>query len=164
MTTMAWDGITIAHDSQATAGSLIMANQQKSFKLSPSDAFFICGELAVLIVGSGTSGDERYAKQFMRCAVDDVMEMPEELSFTQWVFTDNGNCFAIQKMPDNKYPAVYSVIPPLAAGCGRDFAMTAMYLGQNAEQAVITASVLDAFTDSNVKTYKFKHGEGMGDL
>lgn len=39
--------------------------------------------------------------------------------------------------------------------------MTAMYLGQTAEQAVITASVLDAFTDSNVKTYKFKYGEGM---
>ena len=164
MTTIAWDGITIAHDSQATAGSLVMANQQKSFSLDASDAFFICGELGVFIVGRGPAGDERYAKQFMRRAVDDVMEMPIELSFTQWVFTDKGNCFAIQKMPDNKYPAVYSVIPPLAAGCGRDFAMTAMHLGQNAEQAVITASVLDAFTDSNVKTYKFKHGKGMGDL
>ena len=161
MTTIAWDGITIAHDSQATAGSLVMANQQKSFVLDSSDAFFICGELAVLIVGSGTAGDERYAKQFMRLAVNDIMEMPEELSFTQWVFTAKGNCFAIQKMPDNKYPAVYPVTPPLAAGCGRDFAMTAMYLGQTAEQAVITASALDAFTDSNVKTYQFKHGEGM---
>lgn len=161
MTTIAWDGVTIAHDSQATAGSLIMANQQKSFVLDADDKFFICGELAVLIVGSGSAGDERYAKQFMRLAVDDIMEMPEELDFTQWVFTDKGNCFAIQKIPDNKYPAVYAVIPPLAAGCGRDFAMTAMYLGQTAEQAVITASVLDAFTDSNVKTYKFKHSEGM---
>lgn len=161
MTTIAWDGITIAHDSQATAGSLIMANQKKSFALNASDAFFICGELAVLIVGSGTAGDERYAKQFMHNAVDDIMEMPEELSFTQWVFTANGNCFAIQKMPDNKYPAVYSVVPPVAAGCGRDFAMTAMYLGQTAEEAVITASVLDAFTDANVKTYQFKYGEGM---
>ena len=162
MTTIAWDGVTIAHDSQSTAGSLIMANQQKSFVLvDADDRFFICGELAVLIVGSGAAGDERYAKQFMRRNVDDIMEMPEELDFTQWVFTDKGNCFAIQKIPDNKYPAVYAVIPPLAAGCGRDFAMTAMYLGQTAEQAVITASVLDAFTDSNVKTYKFKHGEGM---
>lgn len=33
MTTIAWDGVTIAHDSQSTAGSLIMANQQKSFVL-----------------------------------------------------------------------------------------------------------------------------------
>jgi hypothetical protein len=74
MTTIAWDGITIAHDSQATAGSLIMANQQKSFVLvDADDRFFICGELAVLIVGSGAAGDERYAKQFMRRNVDDIM-------------------------------------------------------------------------------------------
>lgn len=76
------DGVTIAHDSQSTAGSLIMANQQKSFVLDENDKFFICGELAVLIVGSGAAGDERYAKQFMRRAVDDIMEMPGELDFT----------------------------------------------------------------------------------
>lgn len=162
MTTIAWDGITIAHDSQATAGNLVLANVPKLFPVSQGDELFIFGELAVLITCSGSSGDHRHAMHFMRnCTQDGILEMAEELAFCAWVFTNAGRCWAIQKQPGNVMPSVYEVIPPAAAGSGSDIAMTAMYLGQSAEQAVITASVLDAFTDANVKTYPFKYGEAI---
>lgn len=160
MTTIAWDGITIAHDSQATAGNLVIANVQKLFP-SPQ-SLFIFGEEASLITCSGNNSDHRYAVHFMRnCTEDGLLEMADELSFCAWVFTNAGRCWAIQKQSDNVIPSVYEVIPPATVGSGSDIAMTAMYLGQTAEQAVITASVLDAFTDSNVKTHLFKYGEVM---
>ena len=165
MTTIAWDGKTIAHDSQSTAGNLVMANQVKSFIVNASDALFIRGELAKLIVCSGTAGDERWGAHFMRnSSVDDILELPEELTFNLWVFTERGNCYAIHKYQGNKHPSVYVIIPPFASGSGTDIAMTAMYLGQSASDAIITASVLDAYTDSNVKCYDFVHGATDNEL
>ena len=165
MTTIAWDGKVIAHDSQSTAGNLVMANQVKSFIVNASDGLFIRGELASLIVCSGTSGDERWARHFMRnSSCDDVFELPDELSFNLWVFTASGNCYSIHKQQGNKHPSVYLVLPPLANGSGTDIAMTAMYLGQSASDAIITASVLDAYTDSNVKCYEFVHGKKNNEL
>jgi hypothetical protein len=96
------DGVTIAHDSQSTAGSLIMANQQKSFVLDENDKFFICGELAVLIVGSGAAGDER-----RHPAASSIYEPTTRLIMAKRLTTEDFISRARQKHGD-KY--IYDII------------------------------------------------------
>lgn len=163
MTTIAWDGITIAHDSQSTAGAFVLFQQRKLneiYESGPLKCFQ--DETPRLLICSGGKGDSNHAMHFMRnCTQDGVLELHHELSFCAWVFTQEGHCWAIHKQEGESLPSVYEVLPPAAAGSGHDIAMTAMYLGKDAKEAVFVAGKLDCYTDTDVKSRSFKYGEVM---
>ncbi len=163
MTTIAWDGITIAHDSQTTAGAFVLSGQEKMIGIESGRTMpFFNNQKPYLMVCSGGKGDYNHAMHFMRnCTEDGVLELHQELSFCAWVFTQEGHCWAIQKQEGESLPSVYEVLPPAAAGSGHDIAMTAMYLGKDAKEAVFVAGKLDCYTDTDVKSRLFKYGEVM---
>ena len=163
MTTIAWDGKTVAYDSQSTAGAFVLSNQQKMFEVNTDHTVAaISWQRPVGVICSGAKGDHRHALYFLRnCTEEGVLEMQPELSFCAWVFTTEGRCWAIQKQADDCMPSLYEVLPPAAAGSGHDIAMTAMYLGKDAREAVMVAGVLDCYTDTNVQSHSFYFNEVM---
>lgn len=163
MTTIAWDGKTVAYDSQSTAGAFVLSNQQKMFEVNTDHTVpAISWQRPVGVICSGAKGDHRHALHFLRnCTEEGVLEMQPELSFCAWVFTAEGRCWAIQKQEGDVLPSLYEVLPPAAEGSGHDIAMTAMYLGKDAREAVMVAGVLDCYTDTNVQSHEFYFNNGV---
>lgn len=153
MTTIAWDGITLAADDQATTGVRKSFGEKKVHRAP--DGVAIYGARVMLMGFSGTSGDERHLIQYItegKCSSQ--AEMHEQIECTAILVTEDNRCFSVQKSADKKLPWIYEKKAPYAIGSGADFAITAMHLGKDAVEAVIVASKLDAYTGSTVHCYK----------
>lgn len=153
MTTIAWDGITLAADDQATQGSRKSFGERKVHH-APA-GLFIYGEKVIIMGFSGTAGDERHIIQYLTDdKVNSQTEMHDQIECTAILVTEKNRCFSVQKSADKKLPWIYENKAPYAIGSGADFAITAMHLGKDAVEAVIVASKLDAYTGSTVHCYK----------
>lgn len=135
MTTIAWDGETLSADTQSITGYAIdQAPTQKIFKKS-GKYFAIAGDYAQgLAIMDWILGGDR-----------PELQKPEY----EVMVIDGGEAmvYADQLLP-------YSVLPPIAFGTGRDFALGAMLSGKTAAQAVEIASRLDPNTGGKVKSFK----------
>jgi len=138
VTTVAFDGNTIATDSQATADYIQSA--KKLFKVN--NAYI------------GVAGTYSYAMMFVRWYKDQTKEKPSsKLADDDFValvirqgkaYAYDNNCI---EMP---------MTAPCAIGSGSNFAMGAMYMGATAKQAVECAKQYCPYTGGKVQTAKIK--------
>lgn len=126
MTTIAWDGKTLAGDTRSTAGGFAYQTT-KVFKLPDGRLYGACGAaeegeavLQWLVLG----GDKPQVKDF--CAI----------------LIEDGKCFRLE----DKLIKFQVDSPFHAIGSGRDYAMAAMHYGKNAREAVELACVYDVYT------------------
>lgn len=135
MTVIAWDGRTLAADKQATAGNM---------KRTATKILRVTDGLVAL------SGDAAHAHAHAVLGwfqgVRDPRDFPREQCpdkaghvtyFTRdGVFLYDGTGHGYREKIDCSF---------IAFGCGRDYAMAAMYLGCDARRAVEVACEFDAF-------------------
>lgn len=153
MTTIAWDGMTIAADSQSTTGGRMSFRDNK---IIPGDGASINGRKVIYIGLAGTSGDERHIISWLSSMKDEngvEREMNPEVDCIVMLITAEGNCFTVQKNKDNSVPWIYESHAPYAIGSGADFAISAMHLGFNAKDAVSHACELDAYSGGEIKSF-----------
>ena len=132
MTTIAWDGTTLAGDSLAAIDGCLAAYGLKVYVLTDGRLY-------------GASG--RYQDVLaVRMWLDTGGEKPHITEFAGMVIETNGECSRIEEslvfMPIRE--------PFHAVGSGRDFALAAMALGQTAAQAVALAARFDIYTGGGV--------------
>lgn len=140
MTTVAWDGITLAADRLYTVGSAAFI----STKVKKH------GDLLLAFSGDVDQGEEMLDWIISGAKKADFPEKQRDHErFTRVLaITRDKNILAYEctpfpiRMPPQKY----------AMGSGRDFALAAMYLGQTAIQAVQLASLFDPGTGGGVDT------------
>lgn len=155
MTTIAWDGITLACDSQGTSGNRKMFGLQKIVS-EPGD-ISIFGARVILIGCSGTSGDERHVVQYLaQGGATEQKEMHAEIDCLLILITEENRCFVFHKNEGKKLPWIYEKQPPYAIGSGCDFAISAMKMGKDAAEAVEFAKQLDVYTGGEVICYPCK--------
>jgi len=140
MTTIAWDGKTLAADKRATHGGLIF---------TVTKIFRIRGYLV------GASGDfDRIMETiaWFSDGADPAKVPPHSRSNDEYVgMLVIGPGGLIEKY--ERGPLPYRIESKLhAIGSGRDFAMAAMYLGKTAIEAVEVATALDTGTGNGVDT------------
>jgi hypothetical protein len=129
MTCIAWDGTTLASDKRASSSG---------FPITVTKIF----RTAYGLVGLAGSGPVARA---LLAWVNDGMDpakwpaCAEESDAEIMVITPDGKCTSYGARP---YPLVIED-GYAAVGCGRDFALAAMYLGKSAEEAVEVACALD---------------------
>lgn len=134
MTTIAYDGNTIAVDKQMTEGS-IKSKIDKLHKYEDDIWVAFCGDLehcyqAIAYLNNDCKDD-----------FDD-----EDLDYTLVFFNSRTKkCRVYSKK--NTFIEVY---PPYAVGSGAMSAMTAMYMGLNAPDAVNMAAKVDVFTGMGI--------------
>lgn len=143
MTTIAWDGETLAADKQMTVGSLTMVTQ-KIIKHGSQ------------LIGKAGSAEltECMLQWYLRGRdVDKFPDLKKDgRSGILLIIYPDGN---IEKFSQQSpYPIK---LPPqkISIGSGSDIAMTAMYLGRSAVSAVEIASELDPHTGNGIDVLKF---------
>ncbi len=138
MTTIAWDGKTLASDTRCNSGNI---------KLKISKIRKHKGHL-VAWAGPCSHGEEMFAwwkagakpKDFPDSQLND----DDRVDFV--VVTPERKVFLWQGAA---YPQDMSLNKQYAIGSGRDFALAAMYLGKTAPEAVELAGRFDTGTDSD---------------
>jgi hypothetical protein len=138
MTTIAFDGKTLAADKRTSFGGL-HATTIKVHRVN-----------GLLVAGCGTSALICEMRAWLESGAD-----PKEFPAAQ---RDTKECASVLVIHPNGDIRQYESSPyPLvildkhwAIGSGRDFAMAAMYLGKTAVEAVEVASVFDTNTGNGV--------------
>lgn len=136
MTTIAWDGTTLAGDSLGVIGNSLRVKSQKLFRLDDGRLFGGSGRYDDVLAVSEWLDDE------------DREEPPKVEDFAGIVVTPSGECYRIEES---------LVLMPIferchAVGSGRDFAIAAMALGKTAAEAVEFAKQFDVWTGGDVRT------------
>lgn len=144
MSVIAWDGKTLAADKRATLGSLIRTTTK----------IFRHGDALLAYAGDQSFGEQ--IKAWWIAGAD-----PEKFPASQRDKDDWAGLLVIRPRADPGLRiARYERTPhPLffedetfAIGCGRDFAMAAMYVGKTAREAVEVAIALDSGCGNGIDT------------
>lgn len=139
MTTIAWDGISLAGDGRVTSSSLILTDKHTKIH----DA----GDQLV-----GMAGDYAKSEEWLEAYLDgDLLEPLEEeeggdTGFVVLLVEKDGGSVAVSY---NGGPLL-QVGAPFAVGSGADFAVGAMSSGKTAKQAVKLAMKYDAATGGKI--------------
>lgn len=143
MTTIAWDGKTLAADKRTSFGSL---------HSTTSKLHSIGG---CLVAGAGTTALIMEMIEWLKAGCD-----PKEFPAAQ---RDGKECVsllvihpggAVRQYENSPYPLVIEN-EFWAIGSGRDFATAAMHLGKTAKEAVEIAAIFDTATGNGVNTLTF---------
>lgn len=133
MTTIAWDGKTLAGDTVGISACM-RRRVQKIFRLSSGDLFGAAGEYDEALL----------AKEWLE---DQSKSKPTLKDFSGLLITEDGAFkleSALIRMP---------ILEPFhAIGSGRDFAIMAMHLGKTAREAVELTLIYDAYSGGPVET------------
>lgn len=147
MTTIAWDGKTIASDAQG-GGAFIYNNGPKVFK-HEGRLFGLAGDReACEVARKWILKNSEFHKDADRPRPDLGTE-----SFGGLMIDPDGQCFAFEKrlLP-------FAVSTPHAEGSGGMFAQAAMLAGADAAEAVRIACELDPYSGGSVATIDLKGG------
>lgn len=147
MTTVAWDGTTLAADGQANhQGNRVQTVKAwKEIFLLKDRHKHVAGTAALIAVTGNYSWGLAMKRWFMAGAHPDKFERPpDEASFARLVVIDDEGCRvrAYESLPD----PIQLLDPFCAWGSGMDFAIAAMHLGLPARQAVDVAHKFDPST------------------
>lgn len=144
MTTIAWDGRSLAGDTQSSVcGNRVKA--QKIWRLNDDLLFGGSGEFQiVLAVKDWLNGGAEKPK------------LPSDAEFSGLLIR-RGRAFRLWS-----YLVEVEILEPYAAcGTGQDFALAAMFLGKSAEEAVWVACQFDVNTGGDVEVLDYEVMEGL---
>ena len=141
MTTIAWDGETLASDSRQT-GDNSFIHQVKSKKICKIGNSYL-----------GFAGEAQQEELFKRWFKNQTNEKPEPswLKDLEVMLIRDGVCYEINDLCEPT-----PVGKPYAIGSGEQYAMGAMKHGATAKEAVDIAKILDPFTGGTTVTVKTK--------
>lgn len=139
MTTIAWDGATLAADSQETEGGVIAT-------LACKKIYAIGHEI---VAPAGISND---VQEFVRLYPDDLEEFSPKEYFEVVILRGDGlyEAFAESESP---LSTPTKVRYPYAWGTGAPWAIAALDHGKDAKEAVEYAATRDIFTGGPVQHY-----------
>ena len=139
MTTVVWDGESIASDSRATAGGTVLAGKCQKIFRNKGAVYAVCGEVATAIA----------MKDWLIAGADpDDYPMFNADEYTVLMIKDRvGYVYAGERFP-------FEVSPPFAMGTGKEIALGALLAGADIQQAVEIACQLDPESAAPVKVLK----------
>lgn len=153
MTTIAYDGKTLASDSQTTQDGIRLSNSAvKIFARGVDDDWAIEGKR---VAAFGIAGNLHAANDLRRAMssfaghhAGDPFEVGVTFAFI--AIAEDRTVFVGGKYSDDNRSWVVEAQAPVAVGSGGDFALGAMAAGVPAEEAVRIASKFDVGTNDSV--------------
>lgn len=162
MTTVAFDGKTLASDSQLTKGhgTIQLVDFQKIY--TPNDEKEYWEVNGVKVVAFGIAGDAKcveYIKETLRKGVDfrTQIDVMDDLIFDAILVCEDHNVFDwhvdTNKEKRNTWSQLIPINGPLVLGSGGRYALAVMAIGKNAVQAVKAAVKIDAFSGGPIQEF-----------
>lgn len=149
MTTIAWDGVSLAADSLHAVGNWAYSGDDKIYQLRRSDE-------DCLFAGAGTSDLVEQVFFWLSGVVSERPIVGDKDDFRGLLITPTGAYGLEERLTPFSVPAPYAI------GSGRDFALAAMALGKTAKEAVELACKLDLYTGGTVIEARLKSKAGAG--
>lgn len=158
MTTIAFDGKTLAADGQMTRGTRIVTTERNKIR-TPTDGSSLFGEVILAWAGSGNSGDMIFAQRAFALPggltmglLADPKLWPGEISFEIICITEKSVWVLNTR---NKGGGINAVLleEPITIGSGAAYAQSAISLGMSAAVAVQHAANLDTGTGGKIFTF-----------
>jgi len=154
MTTVAWDGVTLASDSQASAGDAICTlREQKIFYPSDDERWTVNGEKISAIGYSGDCGAEFEVQDLMRTGLNYKSVFNPESSFGAIAVIGSDRAYLISKDTDKTHASISLQLDSYAIGSGGMIARAAMHCGKNAVDAVRVAIEIDVYSGGAVQSF-----------
>lgn len=143
MTTIAWDGKTLAGDTQATSGCVRRRVETKVHRIQSADG-------NVYLLGcSGMDQDMHVVLDWLRKGMRDEDRPKFDPDSFSAILVPPPHHRIVWRLESRCIPLPIKD-PFHALGNGREFAMAAMYLGKSAREAILVAHRFDVDTGNEV--------------
>lgn len=154
MTTIAWDGSTLASDSQSTAGDAICSlREQKIFLPPEGEEWMVNGERVIAVGFSGDCGVEYEALNLMRDNLHYATSLLPDSSFGALAVVGRDHAYLISKDSGKVNASISLQVDPYAMGSGGMIARAAMRCGKSAIEAVHVAIEMDVYSGGTVNHF-----------
>ncbi|EHY3761451.1 hypothetical protein VQ038_05855 [Escherichia coli] len=161
MTTIAWDGKTLASDTQASSGDVVCSYTEQKIYTPPESGWEVCGSKVVALGCSGDCGAEMELQELLKNNLTYASEFLPTFSFTALAIIGTGRAYIISKEKGETRASISLQGEPYAIGSGGLIARTAMHCGKNAREAVQVAIDLDCYSGGSVDSFTTgKQAEG----
>lgn len=154
MTTIAFDGKTLAADKQTTQGSCrLTLEAEKIFQVAQADPWFVMGQRVAAFGVAGTLQGSHYVREAMLSAtgLDVKTTFPKGVVVTWLAVTEDGNVYVGGQYEDDDVAWLTKVTAPIAIGSGCEYALGAMAAGVTAVGAVEIAARFDVNTGGEIQ-------------
>lgn len=153
MTTIAWDGKTLASDTQASSGDVVCSYTEQKIYTPPESGWEVCGSKVVALGCSGDCGAEMELQELLKNNLTYASEFLPTFSFTALAIIGAGRAYIISKEKGETRASISRQVEPYAIGSGGLIARTAMHCGKNAREAVQVAIDLDCYSGGSVDSF-----------
>jgi len=162
MTTIAWDGKTLASDSQSTSGDAICSlKENKIFQPADGEVWSIDGERVFAIGCGGDCGAEIELQKLMLSGLSYESQFLPTFSFSAIAVIGKDRAFIISKEKGEDRASISLQLDPYAVGSGGMIARTVMHCGQNAKEAVKVAIEMDVYSGGTISHVSVAEIEGQ---
>ena len=154
MTTIAWDGKTLASDSQSQVGSMITSMGSRKIHHPDNVKWQIngCDIKAIGIAGDTSCIDEVVAK--LQSGITYQTEFTSIVDFCLIGVTASGSAYGLSKDKGDVLPSIFEVGDMFSIGSGDAYAMAAMKSGKTAVEAVEIAVSLDVYSGGEIQYFQ----------
>ncbi|WP_338805098.1 hypothetical protein WDV76_08725 [Xenorhabdus griffiniae] len=157
MTTVAWDGISLASDSQSQTDNLICStSEQKIYTPENGDRWAINDNEIVAIGTSGDCGAEDELIDKLRNGINYNTEFSPLIEFYAIAIVCTEHAYLIYKNKDSTHASISKQREPIAIGSGGVCARAAMQCGKNAIDAVEIAKSMDVYSGGETQVFRVK--------
>ncbi|HHR6050820.1 TPA: hypothetical protein ACS7Z1_000059 [Providencia alcalifaciens] len=153
MTTIAWDGKTLASDSQSQVGNMIVSkNEQKIFPATSEWSINGYPVKAIAIAGDSAATYEIINHLQKGLLFDSEFSQITDFNLIAVIRADFA--FVVSKNKDDTRAYICDVFEEFAIGSGDAYAMAAMKSGKTAKEAVEVAISLDVYSGGIVQGFQ----------
>jgi len=153
MTTVAWDGKTLASDTQASSGDVVCSTSEQKIYTPPESGWEVCGDKVLAFGCSGDCGAEMELQDLLAHNLTYASEFLPTFSFTALVVVGAGRTYIIAKEKGETRASISLQVEPYAIGSGGLIARTAMHCGKDAREAVQVAIDLDCYSGGRIDSF-----------
>ncbi|CNI75380.1 hypothetical protein [Yersinia pekkanenii] len=154
MTTIAWDGRTLATDGQSTLNGLVCSlTEQKIYTPAEHEKWKVNGDEVLAIAISGDCGAEYELRDKLAKGVTYETEFSSDSRFSAIAIRGPFQAYGISSQENSTQISFYPLTEHCAVGTGATVASTAMKLGKTAIEAIDVAIEMDVYSGGNVQAY-----------
>ena len=153
MTTVAWDGKTLASDTQASTGDVVCSVHEQKIYTAPDSGWEVYGDKILAIGCSGDCGAEMELQDLLAHNLTYSTEFLPTFSFACIALVGPNRAYIISKEKDDTRANISLQVSPYAIGTGGLIARAAMHCGKDAREAVKVAIDLDCYTGGRVDSF-----------
>ncbi|QKJ17308.1 hypothetical protein [Yersinia kristensenii] len=162
MTTIAWDGKTLAADGQSTSGDLICSlKEQKIYYPAGGVEWRVNDEKVLAIGAAGDCGAEFELQEKLANGITYATEFSPAFGFSAIAICGPNRAYLISSKEDSAKISLCIQVDPYALGSGATVAITAIHLGESAIEAVNTAIEMDVYSGGRVQWFSVKKSDSL---